>query len=48
MGTISGGYYLNFMYMKFARNKTLIDVVIEGPVPVCEKIFENTGKCNYL
>lgn len=49
MGAISGGYYLNFLYIKFdSRTKKIKDSVIEGPVPVCEKVFENIGRCNYL
>ena len=35
MGVINGGYYANFMYLKFDRNKKIIDTSIEGPVPVC-------------
>lgn len=48
MGTINGGYYLNFMYLTFNYKKQLINSSIEGPVPVCQKVFENTKKCNYL
>ena len=44
MGNINGGFYFNVMYLTF-NNKKLIDTKIEGPIPVCEKIFENTGKC---
>lgn len=39
MGTINGGYYINVMYLIFDDDKNLIDSLIEGPVPVCEKIF---------
>jgi hypothetical protein len=31
----TGGFYTNFMYLKFNRNKKLINTSIEGPVPVC-------------
>lgn len=48
MGTNNGGYYVNFMYLKFNNNNELISSSIEGPVPVCQKIFENTKRCDYL
>jgi len=38
MGTINGGYYFNIMYLYFYNN-ILWDKMIEGPIPVCEKIF---------
>jgi hypothetical protein len=47
MGNINGGYYFNVMYLKFLNN-IVYDKVIEGPIPVCEKIFSNTKLCNYL
>jgi 5'-nucleotidase len=53
IGTVNGGYYLNSIRMRFTlkENKVIIDkdeLYIEGPIPVCAKVFENTGKCNYL
>lgn len=48
MGTISGGFYTNFMYLKFNRDKKIIDSSIEGPVPICEKVFQNTQRCDYV
>lgn len=48
MGSINGGYYFNVMYLTFDSKKKVINKTIEGPVPVCEKIFEKTGRCNYL
>lgn len=47
MGNINGGFYFNVMYLTF-NNKEVIDAKIEGPIPVCEKIFENTGRCDYV
>lgn len=47
IGNINGGYYFNVMYLTFA-SKTLVDSKIEGPIPVCEKVFQNTKKCNYM
>lgn len=34
MGTISGGYYFNILYLSF-YNKKLYEKYIEGPIPVC-------------
>ncbi len=41
--------YYNLIYLTWNwREKRLVDrdVVIEGPVPICEKVFENQGDCN--
>lgn len=46
MGTNNGGYYFNVLYLHF-YNKKIYEAEIEGPVPVCEKVFENTRTCNY-
>lgn len=48
MGTINGGYYFNLLYLTFDDSGNLINTKIEGPIPVCEKVFSNTGRCNYL
>lgn len=48
MGNINGGYYFNIMYLTFDEDFKVVDSKIEGPVPVCEKIFQNTGKCNFV
>ena len=34
--------------MTFDDEKRVVDTKIEGPIPVCEKVFENNGRCNYL
>lgn len=47
LGSINGGYYFNVLYLKFHRT-TLIEKVIEGPIPVCEKVFANLGTCEYV
>jgi len=49
----SGAGYFNVMYLPFKINEdgtvTLQnkDIEIEGPVPVCEKIWEDTKNCNF-
>ena len=35
MGTPNGGYYTNFLYLNFDKEKKLINSLIEGPVPIC-------------
>jgi hypothetical protein len=47
LGTINGGYYFNVLYLKFHKT-TLVEKVIEGPIPVCEKVFSNFGTCEYM
>jgi hypothetical protein len=47
MGTINGGYYFNIMYLTFF-DKVIYDRAIDGPCPVCEKVFAGLGRCNYL
>ncbi len=54
MGSINGGFYFNVMHMTFEisgnikKTKKITNITIEGPIPVCEKVFENVGRCNYL
>lgn len=48
MGVINGGYYLHVMYLTFNDDFQIVNKTIEGPIPVCERIFQNTGRCNYL
>ena len=47
MGNVNGGYYFNVMYLTF-RDRQLVEAKIEGPIPVCERVFQNTGRCNYI
>ena len=47
MGTINLGNYFNVLYLKF-YNKQLYESHIEGPVPVCEKVFMSLRTCEYL
>jgi 2',3'-cyclic-nucleotide 2'-phosphodiesterase/3'-nucleotidase len=54
ISTINNGKYANIMYLSFKKNsngkyefnkdKTLI----EGPIPICEKIFEKTLRCDEM
>lgn len=47
----ANGLYYNLLYFTWdwRQNKLVsTDTAIEGPVPVCEKIFENQGDCNGL
>ncbi len=49
MGTNNGGFYFNVMHLTFEDFKiNKKKTHIEGPIPVCEKIFENTRTCEYL
>ena len=48
MGVINGGSYLNIMYLYFdAKTLKVVNSAIEGPVPVCERIFTNAKNCEY-
>ena len=49
--SIDGGYYSHVIYLAFnAATKELIKekIEIEGPLPTCEKVFENTRKCDFV
>lgn len=39
--------YINIMYLDFNHilNK-VVDSQLEGPVPICSKVFKNTNKCD--
>lgn len=39
MGNINGGYYFNVMYLTFSSSKEVVNATIEGPIPVCAKVF---------
>ena len=40
MGNINGGYSFNVMYLNFdATTKKVVSSSIEGPIPVCERLF---------
>jgi 2',3'-cyclic-nucleotide 2'-phosphodiesterase (5'-nucleotidase family) len=46
----SGADYFNIMYLKFKIDKGNIKIQktqIEGPVPVCEKLWPDTKNCEY-
>ena len=43
------GRYLNLIYLTYdwGQKKVVKDrTLIEGPIPVCERVFENQGDCN--
>ena len=50
----SGAAYFNVLYLPFKKNSdgsvTIInnDISIEGPIPVCEKVWSSTKNCIYL
>lgn len=50
--TPNSASYSNIIYLAFDANnnyKLLPDKIsIEGPLPLCPKVFENTKRCNYL
>jgi 5'-nucleotidase len=45
----NAGTYFNVLYLKFEKHShKLRQTFIEGPIPICERLFENTGSCDYL
>jgi hypothetical protein len=48
MGSINGGFYFSVMYLQFNKNRQLVGSSIESPVAVCEKIFSNRKRCDYV
>ena len=45
----ASGRYLNLIYLTYdEKSKTVLPALtrIEGPIPVCAKVFENQGDCN--
>ena len=43
------GIYYNLLFLKFDRKAKKVvpaETVIQGPVPICEKVFENQQNCN--
>ena len=54
MSVPTHGRYLNIMYLPFKKNKKgkyiLVnnEIKIEGPLPVCEKIFKNLKNCDLI
>lgn len=49
MGAIDGGYYFNVMYFYFDTiSRKVVDTEIEGPIPVCERVFQNSKTCEFL
>ena len=55
MSSIDQGFYANIMYIpfKWTASKQIYELYksklqIEGPIPICDKIFEKTHKCDYV
>lgn len=53
MASIDQGFYANIMYLPFKLSKGKYEIYkaklqIEGPIPICEKIFEKSKKCDYV
>ena len=49
VGSINGGYYFNVIYLTYnKKTKKIVDTSIEGPIPVCDKVFTNTKRCGYV
>ena len=53
--SINNGYYTNILYLafKWSKSKQIFEitdnkVAIEGPIPVCEKIFNKTLNCDFI
>ena len=49
IASINNAAYTNVLYLSFdKKTKKLIPEasMIEGPIPVCEKVFSNTGRCD--
>ena len=55
MASTDQGFYANIMYLPFryVKNKNAYEIYkaklqIEGPIPICDKIFEKSKKCDYV
>ena len=48
MGNINGGYYFNVMNLTFNSKRQVVDAKIEGPTPVCKKIFSKRKNCYFV
>ena len=55
VSSINNGYYTNILYLafKWSKSKQIFEitdnkVAIEGPIPVCEKIFNKTLNCDFI
>ena len=54
MSTPTHARYINIMYLPFIKDKegnySLVnkEIKIEGPLPACEKIFENYQNCELI
>ena len=55
MSSVDKGLYANIMYLAFKWNKknSTFEIAknknsIEGPIPICEKIFNKTNNCEFI
>ena len=55
ISSVDKGYYANVLYLHFkwnSKNKTYevnpSNTKIEGPIPICEKVFNTTKKCEFI
>jgi hypothetical protein len=55
VSSINNGLYANILYLPFKWDKTKQiftlssnKVAIEGPIPICEKIFNKTLNCEFI
>lgn len=48
IGDKNNGVHASILYLAFDNNKKLLknEIVMESPLPICEKIFEKTKNCN--
>lgn len=49
VGNINGGFYFNIIYLTFNKlSRKVVDSLIEGPIPVCERVFSKIKRCHYV
>jgi len=55
IASVAQGFYANILYIpfKWSAAKQIYEIYkskiqIEGPIPICEKVFEKTGKCDFV
>ena len=52
ISSVNNGLYANILYLAFDKNNNykLVknEVRIEGPLPICEKIFKKNKKCEFI
>jgi len=48
MSSTNGDSYFNVLYLAFNKEKKIVNRVIEGPIPVCKNVFNNTKRCDVV